>query len=186
MISDLTLPDNRHVPPRRQQRFAHHHAQPRAMKMWIRLSGWSSGRPLPTSALQSRASWWRASKRSLRRFGARRPAKTFRIGDLTIDSGAMRPRWPASRLICVLQRVRLFAQTLAENKGIVLSREKLLELGGRVLDRRADAHRGCAHVAHLRKSINHSTAQIETVTGATTRAVSLLLYPFARRRAISR
>jgi two-component system, OmpR family, alkaline phosphatase synthesis response regulator PhoP len=91
------------------------------------------------------------------------PTKVIRIGDLTID--------PARREVTVAgQPIDLRAKefdcllTLAENKGIVLSREKLLELAWGY-DFAGQTRTVDVHVAHLRKKINHSTAQIETVTG---------------------
>jgi DNA-binding response OmpR family regulator len=91
------------------------------------------------------------------------PTKVHRIGDLTID--------PARREVTVGgQPIELRTKefdcllTLAEHKGIVLSREKLLELAWGY-DFAGQTRTVDVHVAHLRKKINHSTAQIETVTG---------------------
>jgi DNA-binding response OmpR family regulator len=53
---------------------------------------------------------------------------------------------------------------LAEHKGFVLSREKLLELAWGY-DFAGQTRTVDVHVAHLRKKINHSTVQIETITG---------------------
>ncbi len=98
------------------------------------------------------------------------PTKVIRIGDLTID--------PARREVTVAgQPVELRTKefdcllTLAENKGIVLSREKLLELAWGY-DFAGQTRTVDVHVAHLRKKINHSTAQIETVTGVGYKLVS--------------
>jgi DNA-binding response OmpR family regulator len=91
------------------------------------------------------------------------PTKVVRIGDLTID--------PARREVLVAgQSIDLRTKefdcllTLAENKGFVLSREKLLELAWGY-DFAGQTRTVDVHVAHLRKKISHSTAQIETVTG---------------------
>jgi two-component system alkaline phosphatase synthesis response regulator PhoP len=91
------------------------------------------------------------------------PTKTLRLGDLTID--------PARREVTVAgQPIELRTKefdcllTLAEHKGIVLSREKLLELAWGY-DFAGQTRTVDVHVAHLRKKIAHSTAQIETVTG---------------------
>jgi two-component system alkaline phosphatase synthesis response regulator PhoP len=91
------------------------------------------------------------------------PTKVFRIGDLTID--------PARREVTVAgQPIELRTKefdcllTLAEHRGIVLSREKLLELAWGY-DFAGQTRTVDVHVAHLRKKIAHSTAQIETVTG---------------------
>jgi DNA-binding response OmpR family regulator len=91
------------------------------------------------------------------------PAKIHRLGDLTVD--------PARREVTVAgQPIDLRAKEfdcllcLVEHKGIVLSREKLLELAWGY-DFAGQTRTVDVHVAHLRKKINHSTAQIETVTG---------------------
>ncbi|MFN8597576.1 MAG: response regulator transcription factor [Anaerolineae bacterium] len=91
------------------------------------------------------------------------PTKVYRLGDLTID--------PARREVTVAgQPIDLRTKEfdcllcLAEHKGIVLSREKLLELAWGY-DFAGQTRTVDVHVAHLRKKINHSTAQIETVTG---------------------
>ena len=91
------------------------------------------------------------------------PEKVSRVGDLAID--------PARREVTVAgQPVELRTKefdcllTLAENKGIVLSREKLLESAWGY-DFAGQTRTVDVHVAHLRKKISHSTAQIETVTG---------------------
>ncbi len=91
------------------------------------------------------------------------PTKVIRLGDLTID--------PARREVLVGgQPIELRTKefdclfTLAEHKGIVLSREKLLELAWGY-DFAGQTRTVDVHVAHLRKKISHSTAQIETVTG---------------------
>ena len=91
------------------------------------------------------------------------PTKSIRLGDLTID--------PARREVTVAgQSIELRTKefdcllTLAEHKGIVLSREKLLELAWGY-DFAGQTRTVDVHVAHLRKKIAHSTAQIETVTG---------------------
>ena len=91
------------------------------------------------------------------------PTKVHRLGDLTID--------PARREVTVAgQPIDLRTKEfdcllcLVEHKGIVLSREKLLELAWGY-DFAGQTRTVDVHVAHLRKKINHSTAQIETVTG---------------------
>lgn len=91
------------------------------------------------------------------------PTKVYRLGDLSID--------PARREVTVAgQSIDLRTKEfdcllcLAEHKGIVLSREKLLELAWGY-DFAGQTRTVDVHVAHLRKKINHSTAQIETVTG---------------------
>ncbi len=89
--------------------------------------------------------------------------KPVRLGDLLID--------PSGRDVTVAGRpVRLRAKefdlllTLAENRGIVLSREKLLELVWGY-DYPGQTRTVDVHVAHLRKILAGSQASIETVTG---------------------
>ncbi|HZY41996.1 MAG TPA: response regulator transcription factor [Anaerolineae bacterium] len=91
------------------------------------------------------------------------PTKVYRLGDLSID--------PARREVTVAgQSIELRTKEfdcllcLVEHKGIVLSREKLLELAWGY-DFAGQTRTVDVHVAHLRKKISHSTAQIETVTG---------------------
>ena len=91
------------------------------------------------------------------------PTKALRLGDLAID--------PARREVTVAgQPIELRTKefdcllTLAEHKSLVLSREKLLELAWGY-DFAGQTRTVDVHVAHLRKKISHSTAQIETVTG---------------------
>src|SRR5512143_561229 len=91
------------------------------------------------------------------------PGKAIRIGDLTIDP-ARREVTVAGQPIDVRTKEFDCLLTLAENKGIVLSREKLLELAWGY-DFAGQTRTVDVHVAHLRKKISHSTAQIETVTG---------------------
>ena len=85
------------------------------------------------------------------------------LGDLTID--------PASREVLVKdQPLELRAQefdlllTLAEHKGLVLSRKQLLELAWG-FDFYGQTRTVDVHVGHLRRKLAGSNAQIETVTG---------------------
>jgi DNA-binding response OmpR family regulator len=91
------------------------------------------------------------------------PGKVIRLGDLSIDP-ARREVTVAGQPIDVRTKEFDCLLTLAENKGIVLSREKLLELAWGY-DFAGQTRTVDVHVAHLRKKISHSTAQIETVTG---------------------
>jgi two-component system alkaline phosphatase synthesis response regulator PhoP len=91
------------------------------------------------------------------------PNKVYRLGDLALD--------PARREVTVAgQPIDLRTKEfdcllcLAEHKGFVLSREKLLELAWGY-DFAGQTRTVDVHVAHLRKKISHSTAQIETITG---------------------
>lgn len=91
------------------------------------------------------------------------PTKVYRLGDLAID--------PARREVTVAgQPIDLRTKEfdcllcLVEHKGFVLTREKLLELAWGY-DFAGQTRTVDVHVAHLRKKISHSTAQIETITG---------------------
>lgn len=88
---------------------------------------------------------------------------TIHLGDLSID--------PASREVSIGEslldlRAKEFdlLYTLAENRGRVLSREKLLELAWG-FDFYGQTRTVDVHVAHLRKKMAKSDVQIETVTG---------------------
>ncbi len=92
-----------------------------------------------------------------------RPPKPIHLADLSID--------PARREVTVSgEQVDLRAkefdllQALAENQGIVLSREQLLNLAWGY-DFYGQTRTVDVHVAHLRKRIKGSQVQIETVTG---------------------
>jgi DNA-binding response OmpR family regulator len=85
------------------------------------------------------------------------------VGDLSID--------PARREVTVNgERVELRAQefdllyVLAQHKGLVLAREKLLSLAWGY-DYYGQSRTVDVHVAHLRKRIAASQVKIETVTG---------------------
>ncbi|OGO33461.1 MAG: DNA-binding response regulator [Chloroflexi bacterium RBG_16_57_11] len=87
----------------------------------------------------------------------------FHLGELTID--------PASREVFVKdQLVELRAQefdlllTFAEHKGLVLSREQLLEKAWG-FDFYGQTRTVDVHVGYLRRKLMGSNAQIETVTG---------------------
>jgi DNA-binding response OmpR family regulator len=91
------------------------------------------------------------------------PSHTLRIGDLTIDSARREVRL-GDRPIDLRAKEFECLRTLAENRGIVLSREKLLELAWGY-DFAGQTRTVDVHVAHLRRKIAGSTAQIETVAG---------------------
>ena len=91
------------------------------------------------------------------------PSQTLRIGDLTIDSARREVRL-GDRPIDLRAKEFECLRTLAENRGIVLSREKLLELAWGY-DFAGQTRTVDVHVAHLRRKIAGSTAQIETVAG---------------------
>ncbi len=91
------------------------------------------------------------------------PARTIRVGDVTIDPARREVR-VGDRLVDLRAQEFECLRTLAENKGIVLSREKLLELAWGY-DFAGQTRTVDVHVAHLRKKIAGSSAQIETVAG---------------------
>jgi len=91
------------------------------------------------------------------------PGQTIHIGDLTIDP-ARHEVHVADRLIDLRAKEFECLRTLAENKGFVLSREKLLELAWGY-DFAGQTRTVDVHVAHLRKKLAGSSAQIETVAG---------------------
>ena len=91
------------------------------------------------------------------------PAHTICVGDLTIDA-ARREVHVGDRSIDLRAKEFECLRVLAENRGIVLSREKLLELGWGY-DFAGQTRTVDVHVAHLRKKIVGSAAQIETVAG---------------------
>ncbi len=106
-------------------------------------------------------------KAILRRAGPRRAAseddRPLRVGNLVID--------PARRVVLVGDRpVDLRAKefdlllALADNKSIVLSREKLLDIVWG-FDFYGQTRTVDVHIAHLRTKLAGSTAEIETVWG---------------------
>jgi two-component system, OmpR family, alkaline phosphatase synthesis response regulator PhoP len=92
------------------------------------------------------------------------------LGDLTID--------PASHEVLVSgDAIELRAQefdlllTLAENRGRVLSREKLLELAWG-FDYFGQTRTVDVHIGHLRRKLANSSVKVETVTGVGYKLVS--------------
>jgi DNA-binding response OmpR family regulator len=95
--------------------------------------------------------------------GSKPSASPIRIGDITID--------PGSREVVILGKsVEVRTQefelllTLAEHKGLVLSREKLLQLAWGY-DFAGQTRTVDVHVGQLRKILIDSSVFIETVTG---------------------
>lgn len=91
------------------------------------------------------------------------PAQTIRVGDLTIDP-ARHEVHVGERIVDLRAKEFECLRTLAENRGIVLSREKLLELAWGY-DFAGQTRTVDVHVAHLRKKIAGGSAHIETVAG---------------------
>ncbi len=85
------------------------------------------------------------------------------LGDLSIDPGS-REANVGGNLISLRTKEFDLLLTLAENKGRVLSREKLLELAWG-FDFYGQTRTVDVHVAHLRKKLGESNVKIETVTG---------------------
>jgi DNA-binding response OmpR family regulator len=104
-------------------------------------------------------------KAILRRTEQRRPeqAGPLRIGDVTIDQ-ARRTVRAGEREIDLRTKEFDLLLTLVENEGIVLSREKLLDLVWG-FDFYGQTRTVDVHVAHLRNKLDGSNVSIETVWG---------------------
>lgn len=89
--------------------------------------------------------------------------KSVRIGDLTIDPARREARLSNSTLDLRTQEFDLLL-TLAEHRGLVLSREQILQKAWG-FDFYGQTRTVDVHVAHLRKKMEGSTVKIETVTG---------------------
>ena len=90
-------------------------------------------------------------------------AKPIRIGDLVIDPARREARLPDSTLDLRTQEFDLLL-TLAEHRGLVLSREQILQKAWG-FDFYGQTRTVDVHIAHLRKKIEGSSVKIETVTG---------------------
>jgi two-component system alkaline phosphatase synthesis response regulator PhoP len=90
-------------------------------------------------------------------------AKPIHLGDLTIDPASREARLGARTLDLRTQEFDLLV-TLAEHRGLVLSREQLLQLAWG-FDFYGQTRTVDVHVAHLRKKLEGGSVQIETVTG---------------------
>ncbi|HEY2980500.1 MAG TPA: response regulator transcription factor [Anaerolineales bacterium] len=104
-------------------------------------------------------------KAVLRRGSGRSPASTkpIRVAELTIDPASREVRVADRLLDLRTQEFELLA-TLAEHRGLVLSREQLLQQAWG-FDFYGQTRTVDVHVAHLRKKLEGSTLRIETVTG---------------------
>jgi len=89
--------------------------------------------------------------------------KPIHIGDLTIDPARREARLPSRTLDLRTQEFDLLL-TLAEHRGLVLSREQILQKAWG-FDFYGQTRTVDVHVAHLRKKLDGSSARIETVTG---------------------
>lgn len=106
-------------------------------------------------------------KAILRRAPSHRPHKTdggpLHLGDVTIDP-ARREVTVVGKLAALRAKEFDLLQTLAENKGLVLTREQLLNLVWG-FDFYGQTRTVDVHVAHLRKTLAGSQVSIETLTG---------------------
>lgn len=85
------------------------------------------------------------------------------IGDLTIDP-ARREATQAGRTLDLRTQEFDLLLTLAENRGLVLSREQLLQQAWG-FDFYGQTRTVDVHIAHLRKKLGEGSVRIETVTG---------------------
>ncbi|MBI5840249.1 MAG: response regulator transcription factor [Chloroflexi bacterium] len=101
----------------------------------------------------------------LRRSDGKLPTggKPIHLGDLTIDPARREVRIQNRTLDLRTQEFDLLL-TLAEHRGLVLSREQLLQLAWG-FDFYGQTRTVDVHIAHLRKKIEGSMVKIETVTG---------------------
>jgi DNA-binding response OmpR family regulator len=88
---------------------------------------------------------------------------TLQIGDLIIDPARREVRLASSTLELRTQEFDLLL-TLAEHRGLVLSREQILQKAWG-FDFYGQTRTVDVHVAHLRKRLEASCVKIETVTG---------------------
>ena len=93
----------------------------------------------------------------------RADAVVIHLGDLTIDPGSREVSIGGDTVEIRTQEFDLL-HTLAEHKGMVLTREQLLNLAWGY-DFYGQTRTVDVHVAHLRKKISASNVRIETVTG---------------------
>ena len=90
-------------------------------------------------------------------------AQPIHLGDLTMDPASREARLGARTLDLRAQEFDLLL-TLAEHRGLVLSREQLLQLAWG-FDFYGQTRTVDVHIAHLRKKLEGGSVQIETVTG---------------------
>jgi DNA-binding response OmpR family regulator len=89
--------------------------------------------------------------------------KPIHLGELTIDPASREVRLGERDLDLRTQEFDLLF-TLAEHRGLVLSREQLLQLAWG-FDFYGQTRTVDVHIAHLRKKLEGGSVQIETVTG---------------------
>ncbi|MEN8172394.1 MAG: response regulator transcription factor [Chloroflexota bacterium] len=91
------------------------------------------------------------------------PDPPHHIGDLSIDPGSREVTVDGERINIRTQEFELLL-TLIEHKGLVLNREKLLQLAWGY-DYPGQTRTVDVHIGHLRKKLAGSQVRIETVTG---------------------
>jgi len=89
--------------------------------------------------------------------------KPIHVGDLTVDPARREARLTSRTLDLRTQEFDLLL-TLAEHRGLVLSREQILQKAWG-FDFYGQTRTVDVHVAHLRKKMDGSSIKIETVTG---------------------
>jgi two-component system, OmpR family, alkaline phosphatase synthesis response regulator PhoP len=106
-----------------------------------------------------------ARVKAILRRGERRVDDTspIHLGDLTIDPSRREVRLSSKSLNLRTQEFDLLL-TLAEHRGLVLSREQILHKAWG-FDFYGQTRTVDVHVAHLRKKLEESAVKIETVTG---------------------
>jgi DNA-binding response OmpR family regulator len=102
-------------------------------------------------------------RRSERTGKTERPVGALHVNDLTIDE-ARREATVKGKPVTLRAKEFDLLLALAENRGIVLTREKLLELVWG-FDFYGQTRTVDVHVAHLRKILAGSSVTIETITG---------------------
>ena len=90
-------------------------------------------------------------------------AAPLHLGDLTVDPARREVRLAARILNLRTQEFDLLL-TLAEHRGLVLSREQILQKAWG-FDFYGQTRTVDVHIAHLRKKLEESSVKIETVTG---------------------
>jgi Response regulators consisting of a CheY-like receiver domain and a winged-helix DNA-binding domain len=94
------------------------------------------------------------------------------VGDLTIDEARREVRVSSRALDLRTQEFDLLL-TLAEHRGLVLSREQILQKAWG-FDFYGQTRTVDVHVAHLRRKLEESSVKIETVTGVGYKLIVLL------------
>ncbi len=90
-------------------------------------------------------------------------ASPIHLGDLTVDPARREVRLASRPLSLRTQEFDLLL-TLAEHRGLVLSREQILQKAWG-FDFYGQTRTVDVHIAHLRKKLEESSVKIETVTG---------------------